>query len=213
MPPAARAASSLLCRCPLARVVLVALLPRPFPRLSASPLLPIAPDDGAQASKWPVDKRALDDCVLRRMFVVPAFEIHGCVGGCVGHARARAGCLTRGEWLVCRHTHGLLPSPACGAGSTTTARRGARCAKTSSRRGRATFCSRRASCRCARTEIGRAARVGRRLGVVPCLLRSCSCRLCASLSPPPPPPPPHADRVHDADAARRAKDVRPRRQV
>jgi hypothetical protein len=43
-----------------------------------------APDDGAQASKWPVDKRALDDCVLRRMFVVPAFEIHGCVGGCVG---------------------------------------------------------------------------------------------------------------------------------
>ena len=42
------------------------------------------PDGGdSGAAKWPVDKKGLDDCVLRRMFVVPSFEIHGSVGGCV----------------------------------------------------------------------------------------------------------------------------------
>lgn len=35
----------------------------------------------AGGAKWKVDKKALDECVLRRMFVVPAFEIHGGVAG------------------------------------------------------------------------------------------------------------------------------------
>ncbi len=32
-------------------------------------------------AKWKVDKKALDECILRRMFVVPSFEIHGGVAG------------------------------------------------------------------------------------------------------------------------------------
>ena len=35
----------------------------------------------AGGAKWPVDKRLLEDCVTRRMIVVPSFEIHGGVSG------------------------------------------------------------------------------------------------------------------------------------
>jgi glycyl-tRNA synthetase len=37
--------------------------------------------DADTGSKWKVNKKALDDTLARRMFVVPAFEIHGGVAG------------------------------------------------------------------------------------------------------------------------------------
>lgn len=48
----------------------------PPPPLSLCPSIP-----SFAGAKWKVDKKALDECVLRRMFVVPAFEIHGGVAG------------------------------------------------------------------------------------------------------------------------------------
>ena len=41
-----------------------------------------AADEGAGGgAKWPVDRKALDECMARRMIVVPSFEIHRGVAG------------------------------------------------------------------------------------------------------------------------------------
>lgn len=54
-----------------------------------------------EGGKWKVNKKALEDTLTRRMFIVPSFEIHGGVAGlydygppgCALKVRARGGCI------------------------------------------------------------------------------------------------------------------------
>lgn len=57
-------------------------------------------------AKWPVNKRALDDCVTRRMFVVPAFEIHGGVAGLFDYGPP--GCALKENLLALWRQHFVL---------------------------------------------------------------------------------------------------------
>ena len=57
-------------------------------------------------AKWPVDKRLLDDCVARRMFVVPAFEIHGGVAGLYDYGPP--GCALKENLLALWRQHFVL---------------------------------------------------------------------------------------------------------
>ena len=57
-------------------------------------------------AKWPVNKRALDDCVARRMFVVPSFEIHGGVGGLYDYGPP--GCALKENLLALWRQHFVL---------------------------------------------------------------------------------------------------------
>ena len=74
--------------------------PRPLPtHPPASPLR-------SAANKWKVDKRALEDVVVRRMFVVPSFEIHGCVGGL--YDLGPPGCALKEAVLALWRSHFIL---------------------------------------------------------------------------------------------------------
>jgi hypothetical protein len=63
----------------------------------------VRPSAGA---KWPVDKRALDECVTRRMFVVPSFEIHGGVAGLYDYGPP--GCAVKENVLALWRQHFVL---------------------------------------------------------------------------------------------------------
>jgi len=56
--------------------------------------------------KWAVDKRALEDCIARRMIVVPAFEIHGGVAGLYDYGPA--GCALKDNVIALWRQHFVL---------------------------------------------------------------------------------------------------------
>lgn len=65
-----------------------------------------AADEATGATAWVVNKQALDDCVTRRMFYVPAFEIHGGVGGLFDYGPA--GCAVKENMLSLWRQHFIL---------------------------------------------------------------------------------------------------------
>ena len=65
-----------------------------------------AADEATGATAWVVNKQALDDCVTRRMFYVPAFEIHGGVGGLFDYGPS--GCAVKENMLALWRQHFIL---------------------------------------------------------------------------------------------------------
>jgi glycyl-tRNA synthetase len=69
-------------------------------------------DDASAASgcvdpnKWPVNKKALEDTLARRMFVVPSFEIHGGVAGLFDYGPP--GCALKENLLAIWRQHFVL---------------------------------------------------------------------------------------------------------
>ena len=57
-------------------------------------------------NRWPVNKKALDDAILRRMFVVPSFEIHGGVAGLFDYGPP--GCAVKEAMLALWRQHFIL---------------------------------------------------------------------------------------------------------
>jgi len=89
--------------CPLLVSVPTLALRSPSSRCRRRPLALVCPSAGA---KWPVDKRALDECVTRRMFVVPSFEIHGGVAGLYDYGPP--GCAVKENVLALWRQHFVL---------------------------------------------------------------------------------------------------------
>jgi glycyl-tRNA synthetase len=58
------------------------------------------------ATAWSVNKQALDDCIMRRMFYIPAFEIHGGVGGLFDYGPP--GCAMKENMLALWRSHFIL---------------------------------------------------------------------------------------------------------
>jgi glycyl-tRNA synthetase (class II) len=58
------------------------------------------------ATAWTVNKQALDDCIMRRMFYVPAFEIHGGIGGLFDYGPP--GCAVKENMLALWRQHFIL---------------------------------------------------------------------------------------------------------
>ena len=66
----------------------------------------LAASEASGATAWTVNKQALDDCITRRMFYVPAFEIHGGVGGLFDYGPA--GCAVKENMLALWRQHFIL---------------------------------------------------------------------------------------------------------
>ena len=58
------------------------------------------------ANKWPVDKKALDDTIARRTFVIPSFEIHGGVAGLYDYGPP--GCALKENMIALWRQHFVL---------------------------------------------------------------------------------------------------------
>lgn len=65
-----------------------------------------ATTEGGGMEKWSVNKKALDDTVTRRMFVVPSFEIHGGVAGLYDYGPP--GCAVKENILALWRQHFVL---------------------------------------------------------------------------------------------------------
>lgn len=65
-----------------------------------------AASGGADPNKWPVNKKALEDTLARRMFVVPSFEIHGGVAGLFDYGPP--GCALKENLLAIWRQHFVL---------------------------------------------------------------------------------------------------------
>ena len=61
---------------------------------------------GVDPNKWPVNKKALEDTIARRMFVVPSFEIHGGVAGLFDYGPP--GCALKENLLALWRQHFVL---------------------------------------------------------------------------------------------------------
>ena len=66
----------------------------------------LAASEASGATAWVVNKQALDDCITRRMFYTPAFEIHGGVGGLFDYGPA--GCAVKENMLALWRQHFIL---------------------------------------------------------------------------------------------------------